>query len=65
MENKPSNWEQAKAAGMSIFIGAIISLITIVAQYAIAELRDIPTIVPGSAMGMLKYLSWRILHHNA
>lgn len=61
---RPSNLEQAKAALLSIFIGFIISALTVLFQYAIEWLRDIPAEIPGSLVGVLKYLAWRSSHHN-
>lgn len=62
---KPSNWEQAKAALVAVFIGSLISIITVLFQYTIEWLRDIPAELPGAGLGIIKYLSWRLLNHHA
>lgn len=53
---RPKSWEQAKAVMMSVVVGALVSIITILFQLGLELLKDIPTEVPGALAGMIKYL---------
>lgn len=59
-----TTWYNIKQALMSIAVGAAISILTVLFQYAVEWLRNIPAEVPGAVVGMAKYLtSWRLNHH--
>lgn len=51
--------QEIKSALVSLIVGFLISLITIIAQAAIAWLQDIPTELPGAVGGMITY-AWKV-----
>lgn len=53
--------QELKQALISLAIGTAISLITLLAQYAVAWLQTVPAELPGSAAGMISYL-WKVRH---
>lgn len=58
MNPQPSNWNSLKQALISIAVGAVISFLTVLFQFAIEWLNNIPAELPGAIVGMVKYLSW-------
>lgn len=50
--------ENLKQILITIAIGAVINIITVFAQFAIEWLKSIPAEVPGTVIGMAKYLYW-------
>lgn len=56
---KPTSWQQVRAMLVSIFIGFVISALTVLFQYAIEWLNQIPAEVPGSIVGIVKYMAWQ------
>ena len=50
--------ENVKQILLTIFIGAVINIITVLSQYAIEWLRTIPPELPGTIVGVTKYLMW-------
>jgi hypothetical protein len=60
MQPVPSNWNVAKQMILSILVGTAISLLTILFQYGVEWLRNIPAEAPGALVGMAHYISkWR------
>ena len=54
--------ENLKQALISIAIGTVISVLTVLFQYVVEWLQDIPAEVPGAVVGMLKYIGWVSKH---
>lgn len=52
------NKENLKQIIITIAIGAAINVLTVLFQYAIEWLRQIPPELPGTVVGIAKYLSW-------
>lgn len=57
-------WNGLKQAMVSILIGAAISFLTVLFQYTIGILQDIPAELPGSLVGMVRYITkWTSNHY--
>lgn len=50
--------ENLKQILLTILIGATINVITILSQFAIDWLNTIPAEIPGTVVGVAKYLLW-------
>ena len=48
--------ENLKQALISVAIGTVISVLTVLFQYVIEWLKHIPAEIPGAVVGMTKYL---------
>lgn len=56
-------WNQSKQVLISIFIGFVISVLTVLFQEVVGLLKEIPAEVPGGAVGMIRYISkWTSSH---
>lgn len=64
MKPAPTGFEQLKAAVIAVLIGAAITIIGDVAQYAIHWLQHYPITAAGPLGGMIKYIAWRASHPN-
>ena len=56
--------ENLKQVLLTILIGATINVITVLAQYAITWLQSIPAEIPGTVVGVAKYLAWISTHRT-
>lgn len=52
------NKNHLKQVVLTICIGAAINIVTVLAQYFIEWLQTIPAEVPGTIVGVAKYLAW-------
>lgn len=70
MENQPTTDPKVittynlKQMIASIIVGAAISILTVLFQYAVEWLRGLPAELPGAIVGMLRYwVKWQYIHH--
>lgn len=64
METKTITWDHLKQALISIAIGTVISILTVLFQEVVQWLKHIQPEVPGAVVGMGRYLIKWTSHHN-
>lgn len=60
---EPTTWQTTKNLLLSVFVGFCVSALTVLFQYAVEWLRNIPPELPGGIVGMVKYMAkWKSSH---
>ena len=64
MEYEPTKWQTTKNLLLSVAVGFLVSVLTILFQYGIEWLQSIPAEMTGGVAGMIKYIAkWKSSLH--